>query len=122
MMSEKTILVACSGLNARGNVTRAAVSDITSNDDDYDYACIVACGGRNEKHIQRTRDYKTIAVNGCAKACPKKILENVGGKVDKCLDVKELLGKYDLLPIDPVRIGIHEEKGVEIIKKEIYKL
>ncbi len=121
-MENKTILVACSGLNPRGNVTRAAVSDITTNDENFDYACIVACGGGNKKHLQKTIDNKTISVNGCQKACPKTILENLGGKVDKSLDIKELLNKHDLLPEDPVRIGEHEEKGIKLIKEEIYKL
>ena len=120
-MSEKTILVACSGLNPRGNLTRAVVSDITSEDENFDYSCIVACGGGNKKHIQKTLDNKTIAVNGCNNSCPKTILENVGGKVDECIDIKELLSQYDLLPKDPVRIGEHEEKGIKIIKEEIYK-
>ncbi len=121
-MSNKTNLVACSGLNPRGNLTRAAVSDITSVDENFSYSCIVACGGGNEKHIQRTKDNKTIAVNGCNKNCPKTILKKVGGNVDKSIDIKELLTQHDLLPKDPVRINEHEEKGIKIIKKEIYKI
>ena len=121
-MNDKTNLVACSGLNPRGNLTRAAVSDITSVDENFSYSCIVACGGGNEKHIQRTIDNKTIAVNGCNKNCPKNILENQGGKVDKSLDIKELLKEHDLLPKDPVRISEDEEKSIKIIKEEIYKI
>lgn len=121
-MSKMITLVACSGLNPRGNVTRAAVSDITSSEDNYQYACIVACGGNNQKHIQRTKDTTTIAVNGCQKACPKKILENVGGKVDACIDIKALLSEVDKLPEDTARIGPLEEEGIVIIKEEIYKV
>lgn len=120
-MSEKCILVACSGLNPRGNVTRAVVSDITEADENFDYACIVACGGGNQKHIKRTNDYRTISVNGCEKACPKKILESVGGKVDECIDIKAILKEHDLLPENTARLTEREEKGVEIIKEEVYR-
>ena len=121
-MSEKIVLCACSGMNPRGAVTRASVYDLSIEQDDIEYCCIVASGGNYQKFIALAKENKVIAVNGCENCCPETILKTKDTTVEYNLNVQQLLKKHDLKAECTVRINENDEKCVNIIKNEILKI
>ncbi|WP_455645527.1 putative zinc-binding protein [Methanosphaera sp.] len=121
-MTKEITLVACSGLNPRGLVSRAVVSDLVDECDNCNFSCIVAMGGGNKKHISRARDNTLIAVNGCDKNCPAIMLEKDEVHVDEVVVIPEVLEDTPFFPKDSVRINDEEEECIKIIKEEVKKL
>ena len=121
-MSEKVVLCACSGMNPRGAVTRTSVYDLSIEQDDIEYCCIVASGGNYQKFIDLAKENTVIAVNGCENCCPKTILKTKNATVEYNLNVQQLLKKHDLTAECTVRINENDEKCANIIKNEILKI
>lgn len=121
-MSEKTVLCACSGMNPRGEVSRASVYDLSVENDDIEYCCVVASGGNFKKFIDLARQNTVIAVNGCDNCCPETILKTKDVRVEYNLNVSELLKKHDMQAENTVRLNENDEKCVELVKNEILKI
>ena len=121
-MSEKIVLCACSGMNPRGEVARVSVYDLTVQDEDLEYCCIVASGGNYQKFINLAQDNTVIAVNGCENKCPETILRTKDASVEYNLNVSKLLKKHGLKAQNTVRINENDEECVKVIKDEIKSL
>ena len=121
-MGEKIVLCACSGMNPRGEVARVSVYDMTVENENMEYCCIVASGGDFQKFIDLAQNNDVIAVNGCENNCPEKILKTKDATVEHNLNVSKLLKKHDLQAQNTVRINENDEKCVEAIKSEIKAL
>ena len=121
-MSEKTVLCACSGMNPRGEVARVSVYDLSVENNDIEYCCIVASGGNFQKFIDLARKNKVIAVNGCENNCPETILKTKDVTVEYNLNISKLLEEKNMKAECTVRINENDEKCVEAIKKEIMKI
>jgi uncharacterized metal-binding protein len=118
---KKIVLCACSGMNPRGEVARAAVYDVAQEDDDCEICCIVATGGGKQKYVDLARENPIIVVNGCPQNCTTTLLAEKGASVDKVLIVPEILTEAGLTAECTVRMNENDEKCVEILKKEIRK-
>lgn len=114
-------LCACSGMNPRGQVARAAVYDLSEEDENNKICCIVATAGGKQKYIDLAQSHKIIAVNGCKQNCTTTLLKQKDATVDKVILVPEILEKEGLTAECTVRMNENDEKCVEIIKEEIKK-
>ena len=97
-MGEKIVLCACSGMNPRGEVARVSVYDMTVENENMEYCCIVASGGDFQKFIDLAQNNDVIAVNGCENNCPEKILKTKDATVEYNLNVSKLLKKHKYPP------------------------
>ena len=120
-MIEQVVLCACSGMNPRGEVARAAVYDMAQEDENRKICCIVATGGGKQKYIDLAQANKIIAVNGCPQNCTTTLLKQKDATVDKVILVPEVLEANDMTAECTVRMNENDEKCVEIIKEEIKK-
>ncbi|WP_407375587.1 putative zinc-binding protein [Methanobrevibacter sp.] len=121
-MGEKTVLCACSGMNPRGEVSRVSVYDLSVENDDIEYCCVVASAGNFRKFIDLARRNTVIAVNGCENACPETILAFKDATVEYNLNVSKLLKEHGMQAENTVRINENDEKCVSIVKDEILKI
>ncbi len=117
---KEIVLCACSGMNPRGEVARAAVYDVTQEDGDK-LCCVVATAGGKQKYIDLVQDKPIIVVNGCPQNCTSTLLSQKGASVDKVLVVPEILEKEGLTAECTVRMNENDEKCVEVLKEEIRK-
>lgn len=115
------VLCACSGMNPRGQVARAAVYDLAEENPEYKVCCIVATGGGKQKYVDLAQTHKIIAVNGCTQNCTTTLLKQKEATTDKVLVVPEILEKEGLTPECTIRMNENDEKCVKIIKEEIQK-
>ena len=118
---ENIVLCACSGMNPRGEVARAAVYDVAQEDEECKICCIVATGGGKQKYVDLARENKIIAVKGCPQNCTTTLLDQKGATVDKVLVVPEILTEAGLTAECTVRMNENDEKCVEVLKEEIRK-
>lgn len=116
------VLCACSGMNPRGEVARVGVYDLSAENEDIEYCCVVASGGNYKKFIDLAKNNTVIAVNGCENCCPETILKTKDASVEYNLNVSKLLKENNLKAECTVRINENDEKCVELIKKEILKI
>ena len=121
-MSEKIVLCACSGMNPRGEVARVSVYDMTVENDNLEYCCIVASGGDYRKFVDLARDNTVIAVNGCENNCPETILKTKDASVEHNMNVSKLLKRHGLKAQNTVRLNENDEECVKAIKEEIKSL
>lgn len=119
---EKIALCACSGMNPRGQVARAAVNDLSEENENNKICCIVATAGGKQKYIDLAQNHKIIAINGCTQNCTTTLLKQKQATVNKVIIVPEVLEKEGLKPENTVRMNENDEKCVDIIKKEILKV
>lgn len=122
LFMDKIVLCACSGMNPRGEVARAAVYDVAMEEEECEICCIVATGGGKQKYVDLARENKIIAVNGCPQNCTTTLLGEKGATVDKVLLVPEILSEHDMTAECTVRMNENDEKCVEIVKDEIRKV
>ncbi|RAP53698.1 MAG: hypothetical protein BZ138_00120 [Methanosphaera sp. rholeuAM270] len=118
---KEIVLCACSGMNPRGEVARAAVYDVAQEDEECKICCIVATGGGKQKYVDLVQDKPIIVVNGCPQNCTTTLLKEKGANVDKVLLVPEILEKEGLTAECTVRMNENDEKCVDILKEEIRK-
>ena len=116
------VLCACSGMNPRGEVARVSVYDLSVENEDIEYCCVVASGGNYKKFIDLAKNNTVIAANGCENCCPETILKTKEASVEYNLNVSKLLKENNLKAECTVRINENDEKCVELIKKEILKI
>ena len=116
---KNVVLCACSGMNPRGEVARAAVYDVAQEDEDSKVCCIVATGGGKQKYIDLAQANPIIAVNGCTQNCTTTLLKEKNATVDEVLVVPEILEKEGLTAECTVRMNENDEKCVEVLKREI---
>ena len=109
-------------MNPRGEVARVSVYDLSVENDDIEYCCVVASGGKYQKFIDLAKENNVIAVNGCENCCPETILKTKDATVEYNLNVQQTLKEYGLKPESTVRINENDEKCVNIIKNEILKI
>ena len=121
-MADKIVLCACSGMNPRGEVARVSVYDLTVENENMEYCCVVASGGDFKKFIDLAQNNPVIAVNGCENRCPEKILKTKDAAVEFNLNVDKILKKHNLKAENTVRINENDEKCVDKIKDEIKDL
>lgn len=118
----KVVVCACSGMNPRGEVARAAVYDTAQENEDSEVCCIVATAGGKQKYIDLARSNPIIVVNGCPQNCTTTLLEQKGAEVNEVILVPEVLEKAGLTAECTVRMNENDEKCVEVIKEEIMKV
>lgn len=116
------VLCACSGMNPRGELARVSVYDLSVENEDIEYCCVVASGGNYKKFIDLAKNNTVIAANGCENCCPETILKTKEASVEYNLNVSKLLKENNLKAECTVRINENDEKCVELIKKEILKI
>lgn len=109
-------------MNPRGEVSRASVYDLSVENDDIEYCCVVASGGNFKKFLDLARQNTVIAINGCDNCCPETILKIKDASIEYNLNVSELLKKHDMQAENTVRLNENDEKCVEIVKNEILKI
>ena len=112
-------LCACSGMNPRGQVARAAVHDLTEENEAYKTCCIVATAGGKQKYIDLAKTHPIVAINGCKQNCTTTLLKQKEATVDKVIVVPEVLEEYDLTAECTVRMNENDEQCVKIIKDKI---
>lgn len=119
-MVKKIALAPCNGMSPNGLVSRVAVGDCRSENENVISICMGSTSadveGKNDKMLKM---YPIISVNGCKNGCVDKILANKGINVSKNIGVEDVLRDFDVVSPDAFRLGDEGEQCVEIIKNKL---
>jgi len=121
-MAEKIALAPCNGMSANGLVSRVAVGDCKSENDNAISICMGSTSADIEgKNDEMLKKFPIVAVNGCPNRCVNKILKNKGIDVADTIAVDEVLSGYDVTAKDPFRLDAEAEQCVKIINDKLNK-
>ena len=89
-MNEKIAFAPCNGMSPNGLVSRVAVGDSKSENENIISICMGSTSADiNNENTAMLKKYPIIAVNGCKNNCVNTILENKGIQVYESFNVTE---------------------------------
>ena len=122
-MAEKIVLLPCSGIGkAYGEIGRQAIYEAIGDHRPAEITttCLAKLMIDDPDTKALVRDSLVITVDGCARDCARKNVENAGKKVDKALRVIEIFKDHrDLKPEGVLALGEPGFKLVHILAEKL---
>ncbi len=122
-MKKKIVVLPCSGIGkAYGEMGRQAVYELIEDlqPEDVTTTCLAKLMIEDPDAKALVKDNIVITVDGCARDCARKNVENAGKKVDKTLRVIEVFKENrDLKPQGILELGHPGFKLVHILAQRL---
>lgn len=122
-MAKKIILLPCSGIGkAYGEIGRQAIYEAIGahRSEEITTTCLAKLLIDDPDTKALVQDNMVITVDGCARDCARKNVENAGKKVDKSLRVIEIFKDHrDLKPEGVLELGEPGFKLVHILAEKL---
>jgi len=122
-MKKKVVVLPCSGIGkAYGEMGRQAIYELIEDleHEEVTTTCLARLMIDDPETKSLVQDNLVMTVDGCARDCARKNVENAGKKVDKALRVIEIFKDHrDLKPEGVLELGEPGFKLVHILAEKL---
>ncbi|GAA0179090.1 putative zinc-binding protein [Clostridium sediminicola] len=120
-MSKKYAILPCNGLDKCAGCVSSQVAIKVCEESESELICPVLYRVAESRYNKVAEDNPLFIIDGCATRCASKLAAEKGLKVSKKINVTEEAKNKDITMGKALRIGLVEQKLVDMISKDILK-
>lgn len=120
-MSKKYAILPCNGLDKCAGCVSSQIAIKVCEESESELICPVLYRIAESRYNKVAEDNSLFIIDGCATRCASKLAAEKGLKVSKKINVTEEAKNKDITMGKALRIGLAEQKLVDMISKDILK-